>query len=264
CSCESDKTYTVNELVLVPENTSVIIKTKSIGSLKSNLKNNALLKELSKYNQVKNFENTLNLFDNLSLKEDILICFGKDTNDSLQMSVITKYSDSLINIKDGKDLISETITTDELTYTKTTINNQAYYSTAEDSLFFITNTLSHITPVKKETEVDLELEKIYQTADKDKSLSIIINAKHKRMIPSFFNDENLSKTSFSDYYLFDTDVSQNLIIINGITKAKGSSKTLITAFKNTIPQENLVGKVTPFDADYFMSFTFDDFKTFSQ
>src|SRR5690606_38373639 len=120
-----------------------------------------------------------NLFDNLSLKEDILICFGKDANDSLQMSVITKYSDSLIKTKAGKNLISETITTDEQTYTKTTINNQTYYSTIVDSLFFITNTLSHITSVKNETEVDLELEKIYQTADRDKSLSIIINAKHK-------------------------------------------------------------------------------------
>lgn len=263
CSCESDKTYTVNELGLVPKNTSVMIKTKSIGSLKSNLKNNALLKELSKYNQVKNFEKNLNLFDNLNLKEDILICFGKDSNDSLQISVITKYSDSLISTKASKNLISETITTDELTYTKTTINNQTYYSTVVDSLFFITNTLSHITPVKKETEVDLELERIYQTADKDKSLSVIINAKHKHLMPSFFNDENLNKIPFSDYYLFDTDVSQNQILINGIIKAKDSSKTLITAFKNTIPQENLVGKVTPFDADYFMSFTFDDFKIFS-
>lgn len=261
-SCESDQSYTIDELGLVPKNTSVIIKTKSIESLKSNLKNNALLKELSKYNQVKDFENTLNLFDNLSLKEDILICFGKDANDSLQISVITKYSDSLINSKTSKNLISETITTKEIAYTKTTIDNQTYYSTMVDSLFFITNTQSHIASLKKQTEVDLELEKIFQAADKNKSLSVIINTKHKRLTPSFFNDDDLNKTSFSDYYLLDADVSQNQILINGITKAKDSSKTLITAFKNTIPQENLIGKVTPFDADYFMSFTFNDFKTF--
>lgn len=262
-SCESDKSYTINELGLVPENTSVIIKAKSIESLKSNLKNNVLLKELSKYNQIKNFEKTLNLFDNLSLKEDILICFGKDHKDSLQISVITKYSDSLIDIKATKNLISETITTNKITYTKTTINNQSYYSTIVDSLFFMTNVLSNITSDKKEKEVDLELEKIYQTATKDKSLSIIINAKNKRLLPSFFNDQELNTISFSDYYLFDTDVAQNQINISGITKAKDSSKTLITVFKNTIPQENLVAKVTPFDADYFMSFTFDNFKTFS-
>lgn len=263
-SCESDKTYTINELGLAPKNTSVMIKTKSIESLKSNLKNNTLLKELSKYSQVKNFEATLNLFDNLNLKEDILICFGKDANDSLQISVITKFAENIINTKDVTNLISETITTDELTYTKTSINNQAYYSTMVDSLFFITNTLTHITSIHKELEADLELEKIYQTADKDKSLSIIVNAKNKRLIPSFFNDEDLNKNPFSDYYLFDADVSQNQIRISGITKATDSSKTLITAFKKTIPQENLVGKVTPFDADYFMSFTFDDFKTFSE
>lgn len=262
-SCESDQSYTINELGLVPENTSVIIKTKSIESLKSNLKNNALLKELSKYNQVKNFENTLNLFDNLLLKQDVLICFGKDVNDSLQISVITKYSDSLINSKTSKNLISETITTEEIVYTKTTIDNQMYYSTIVDSLFFITNTSSHIASLKKHTEVDLELENIFQAADKNKSLSVVINTKHKRLLPSFFNDDDLKKVSFSDYYLLDADVSQNQILINGITKAKDSSKTLITAFKNTIPQENLVGKVTPFDADYFMSFTFDNFKTFS-
>src|SRR5690606_37899427 len=146
---------------------------------------------------------------------------------------------------------------------KTTINNQSYYSTIVDSLFFMTNVLSSITSDKKEKEVDLELEKIYQTATKDKSLSIIINAKNTRLLPSFFNDQELNTISFSDYYLFDTDVSQNQINISGITKAKDSSKTLITVFKNTIPQENFVAKVTPFDADFFMSFTFDNFKTFS-
>src|SRR5690606_21075308 len=121
---------------------------------------NVLLKELSKYNQIKNFEKTLNLFDNLSLKDDVLICFGKDHKDSLQISVIAKYSDSLIDIKATKNLISETITTNKITYTKTTINNQSYYSTIVDSLFFMTNVLSSITSDKKEKEVDLELEKI--------------------------------------------------------------------------------------------------------
>jgi hypothetical protein len=241
-----------------------MIKTKSVESLKSSLKNNVLLKELTRYNEVNNFEKTLSLFDYLNLKEDILICFGKDTNDALQISVITKFSENSINTKGITNLISETITTEEQTYTKTTINDQSYYSTMVDSLFFITNTLSHISSIKKEVKADLELEKVYQTADKDKSLSIIINTKNKHLIPSFFNDEDLNKTPFSDYYLFDTDVSQNQIRISGIAKATDSSKNLINVFKKTIPQENLVGKVTPFDADYFMSFTFDDFKTFSE
>lgn len=262
-SCKNDKAYTFNELGLVPENTSVIVKTKSVESLKSNLKNNDLLKELSAYTDVKNFEITLSLFDYLNLKETILICLGKDENNTMQLSVITKASDSIINTKKVANFISETITNSEKSYTKTTIENQTYYSTTVDGFFFITNTLSYINTIGKTTKADLELEKIYQTAGNDKSLSIIVNTKNKRLIPSFFDTNDLNNTAFSDYVSFDIDVSQKQLLISGIAKAADSSKNLINAFKHTIPQENLTGKVAPFDADYFLSFTFDNFKTFS-
>ena len=54
-----------------------------------------------------------------------------------------------------------------------------------DSLFFITNTLSHMSSIKKEADADLELEKIYRTAVKDKSLSIIINGKKTKILVRF-------------------------------------------------------------------------------
>ena len=37
---------------------------------------------------------------------------------------------------------------------------------------------------------------------------------------------------------------------------------VINVFKNTIPQENQIQNITPSNYDGFMSFTFDDFKTF--
>ena len=52
------------------------------------------------------------------------------------------------------------------------------------------------------------------------------------------------------------------MFINGITKASDSTQSLINIFKTTIPQENKTQNITPANSDGFMSFTFDDFKTF--
>ena len=57
------------------------------------------------------------------------------------------------------------------------------------------------------------------------------------------------------------DVNQDDIYINGITKATDSTKILNNIFRNTIPQENQIQHITPYDSDGFMSFTFKNFKT---
>ena len=77
-----------------------------------------------------------------------------------------------------------------------------------------------------------------------------------------FADSMLNQQKFSGYTMIDSDISQNSVLINGITKASDSTESLINIFKNTIPQENRIATLLPADTDYFESITFDDYSMF--
>ena len=69
-------------------------------------------------------------------------------------------------------------------------------------------------------------------------------------------------SSFTNYLAFDTEITQDKLTLNGITKATDSTNSLINVFKNTIPQENELARITPSNSDGFFSFSFDTFSTF--
>ncbi|MCB0447786.1 MAG: ribonuclease HII, partial [Gelidibacter sp.] len=116
----------------------------------------------------------------------------------------------------------------------------------------------------EEHKTDEELIRIYNTINPNTSLSILINTKNKALTPSFFLSQTLNEKQLTNYFLLDADLSKDQLKFNGITKAVDSSKSLINVFKNTVPQEILVSKVCPIDADGFLSFTFNNYKAFSE
>ncbi|MEZ4793081.1 MAG: ribonuclease HII [Gelidibacter sp.] len=250
---------------MVPENAPIIIKTKSVEGLKSVFKNNSLLNELSEYGKIKTIQSQLNYLNYLKPSDNVLISFGKSDSDSLQIALITKYHKELFKLDSVPNHSIETYTFNRLTITKTTLNNHVIYSTVKDSIFFASNDQSLTESAFKDKKVvNEELETILNTANPDKSVSILIDAKHKKLIPSFFFTKTMNDLQLSDYLMLDADLSQEQLVFNGITKAMDSSKSLITVFKNTVPQENKLSKICPPDADGFLSFTFNNYKTFSE
>ncbi len=262
--CENDATQSSNLISLIPENASVVIKTKSIEGLKSVFKNNDLLNELSDYNSIKEIQSQLNYLNYLKPSDNVLVSFGKNNKDSLQIVTVTRFHKDLFKLDSVQNRTVETYKVNNLTISKTTIDNNIIYSTIKDSIFFISNdkTLTE-SAFKEKKQVDGALETIFKTANIDKTVSILINTKHDKFIPSFFLTEEMNSSKLSDYYMLDGDLSQDQLIFNGITKATDSSKSLISIFMNTVPQENKLSKICPPDADGFLSFTFNNYKTFS-
>lgn len=261
--CENDSTISSNLIRFVPENASIIVKTKSIEGLKSVFKNNSLLNALSEYKSVKLLESKINYLNYLKPSENMLLCFGTSDTDSLQISLVTKYHKELFQLDSVPNRTVETYTYNDLTISKTTLNKQIIYSTVKDSIFFASNDQRLTEAVfNGDKAVNKDLETIYKTANPEKSVSVLINTTHKKLIPSFFLDDALNQLPVSDYFMLDGDLSQDQLLFNGITKSLDSSKNLISVFKNTIPQENQVSKICPPDVDSFMSFTFGNYKNF--
>lgn len=260
-SCSNNKKNRTKLIHFIPNETSVIIKTSNIESLKSDIQNSDFIQKLAKANTFNHIESKLESLSLLFPKDEMLICFSIGENDSLQYSIITKYHKNLFKRDSLSNYIEETITYKNKSIIKSKLNNNTFYSTVIDSMFFASSSKKIVDDAFLNSETTIELEKIYNTISKDKSLSIIIESENK-FIKSFFIEDSISFNNFSNYLAIDTDISQDEILINGITKAKDSSKSLINIFKNNIPQENQIQNITPSNSDGFMSFTFSDYNLF--
>ena len=245
----------------VPEHTDVIIKTSNLESLKSSINNSDFLQNLSKTQSYVNLESQLESLSLLKPNGTVLICLSKNSNDSLQYSVITKYSEGLFVTDSLQNYIEESLIYKKKSITKSTLNKNTFYSTVIDSTFFISSSREIIDAAFNQKNNNSGLEKIYSTTSDNKTASIIIKPDNP-FIKKFFVNDSLNLNTFTNYIAIDTDISQDDIIINGITKATDSTKSLINIFKNTIPQENSIQNITPSNSDGFMSFTFDDFNGF--
>ena len=93
---------------------------------------------------------------------------------------------------------------------------------------------------QKEKNINPEIETIYNTSNDDKMISILINHNTPHFTPKIFKDSIINAIKFSKHTIIEGDISQNSILLNGITKANDSTKSFINIFKNTIPQENKV------------------------
>jgi hypothetical protein len=262
--CHSDKKTASDLTRYVPENASVVIKTNSLESLKSTLNNNALIQELLNYGPVKDLRTQLKPIDFIKPETDCFISLSRDQNDSLEISFITNLKTSVFDLDSIPNVISEKFTVKNKSISKLNINNSIFYSSIKDSILFISNRLKLTEASSEQKELDPELKQLLQIANENKSVSVLINLKQNQFYPLTFKDSTLNASQFSNYLLLDGDVSKNDILLNGITKATDSSKSLINVFKNTIPQENKIANMIPFDSDYFVSFTFNDINLFKE
>jgi hypothetical protein len=248
---------------LVPDDSSVIIKTNSLENLKSNIDNSSFIQEFSNSNIYKHLENNLGNLNYLKANGELLICFLNDKNNNLQYSIITKYSNDLFKTDSIPNYVEETLSYKNKTITKSTLGKTIFYSAVKDSVFFTSSSRTLAETLLDNKNSDPELEKIYATISDDKTLSVILNNKNA-FINSLFVSDSLPNRSFTNYTSVDVDLSQNEILINGITKANDSTKSLINVFNNTVPQENQLHKITPSNSDGFLSLTFNNFEIFEE
>ena len=248
----------------IPENSSIILKIKNLESLKSNINNNAFLQELNESSSYKSISTKMEVLNNLNSTNELLLCFTKDENDSLQYAFITKYYEDIFNIDSIPNHSVETIKTETLTYKKVTINKETVYSSIKDSLLIGASTLDLLTQSINKEHQDPEILDLLKTANENNQLSILINEKKENLFNSVFIKDSTSKINLTNKLLVDVDLKQDEIIFNGITIASDSTNSIINVFKNTIPQENLLAKITPAESDGFLSFTFNNYANFKK
>lgn len=262
-NCNTDNQH-INPTDYIPENASVIIQVNSLESLKSNLTNSYFLEELAQSKTYNTLASTLKNLNYLKTSNSLLVCFNYDKNDSLHYTVITKQTPDIFQVDSLENISIDSYLFDGQSINKTHIENATTYSTFRDSLFIASSSKAVLEGSLLTTNKDQELKKILKTSNKEKTFSILINNNQNHNIKSVFINDSITFKNLTNYTLLDAEVNQDALILNGITKATDSTKSLINVFKNTIPKENATAKIAPSNADGFMSLTFDDYMIFDE
>ncbi|MBR9846933.1 MAG: hypothetical protein GYB35_12885, partial [Algicola sp.] len=200
-SCRSDKNTASDLLSYIPENSSVIIKTNSLESLKSAVKTNSLIQELLNYSEIQNFNHNIKPMAFLKPESECYIALSKDNNDSLEISFITNYKTSVFELDSIPNLISETFTSKDKSITRLNINDAIFYSSVTDSILFISNRLNLVEASFDKKTIHPEVEKLLNISNSDKSVSVLIDLKQKAFSPLQFKHNAINTSQFSNYLL---------------------------------------------------------------
>jgi len=259
-SCSSER-KNASIYDFIPEDAAVVLNINNTENLKSNLKNSNFIDAISSTKLSQNISKKLECLNYIKTPNTLVLSLLKDKNDSLQFAFSTKQISNIITKDSTSNIKIEAYSISNQTVQKITYGEDNIYALFKDSIAIAAsneNTLKAILENKKDAN---DLKKIVNTINKEKDVSVILNNSSQSVINSLFNSEDLNFKSFTDYTAFDADISQDEILLNGITKAKDSLK-LINIFKNTIPQENQLAQIAPNNCDGFISFTFDNFSVF--
>jgi hypothetical protein len=256
-NCEHSRSASISPLSLVPDHTELLIKINSLEGLDHGLQNNLLITAIDNYSQIKDLKSLLVPLYKVN-KNNSFIALSKGSTDSLEISYIIPLSKESLSLDSISGLVIDpNYTADGIA--KLGFRNQTFYSIVRDSILFASNTLSITKNSQKETIVNAEIETIYKASNDDNMVSLFINHNTSSFNPVLFKDSKFNSVKFSKYTLIEGDISQNSIVLNGITKANDSTQSLINIFKNTIPQENKVASILPTTIESFRSLTFDNY-----
>src|SRR5690606_41311609 len=130
---------------------------------------------LSKTSGYKTLDKKLEPLAYLKTEQDIVLSFSKDASDSLHFTLSTKFGDSLFQFNDVKNLASETLTFNNRTLQKYTLNGQTLYTAVRDSILIASSSQTILDALlQKKIKAD-KPSHLIETSNTEASFSIALN-----------------------------------------------------------------------------------------
>ncbi|WGD35249.1 DUF3352 domain-containing protein [Olleya sp. YS] len=257
-SCNSSsKKNNIDDFIF--SDSDFVLSINNLENFKSNTTNNHFITQLAKTNTFKNITKKLQFLNHLKSNERIYINLFKDEKDSIQFSFVTQIKDSIFTL-DSLKLDRETVKLKGFTTEKITDNNQPLFITKIGRIIVGASNSKHLEQLINSKNKSTLAKTLIATQQQEASFSVLINSKSP--FKQLFDNEALNYKSFTESLTFDVELTQNQLILNGITKAADSFNSLINVFKNTRPQDNQLAQIAPSNSNGFLSITFNNFSIF--
>lgn len=262
CSSEKEKAGALSHYI--PDETSLLIRSTNFSTLASDIHNNSFLSVFSKMPFYSFFSDNLEFSGYLNPVSEVLISVTSE-NDSLHhLTMITRQHPGLFTLDSIPEKTLETLTYDDVSLQRLTLNRGIVYTTTVDSVFIASSsqkTLESILLKRKNKNLkplNPEFESAYSTLGAQ-DISIMVNGENflNYFQNAFPKSEKLPL--LASWIAVDAQMQPGLLKVNGIALAQDTLPQLLHIFKGTHPQQNLLAMVTPPSASGFVSYTYDDF-----
>lgn len=267
-NCKNEKATSSSILSYIPQNTAVVIKINDFDLFQSELKNNNFLKEYQKTKQYTEHSNKIELLSHLKPNDESVLCFVEVGKENFDFFFKTKTTATLLDFNDFKNKTIEELTYENAKFTKLTSNDQTIYSYNLDGNTFLSSSqllIENLIRIKELPATDETLLKLYNTANNNKSATLLFNTKYSNNLIGYFlnNKEILKLSDFSEWISLDAIVAQNELRFTGIsTSNHKSNNKYIDLFKQTKPVLNTTQTYAPINARALISYTFENFEEF--
>lgn len=266
-ACDTSKKKSGELTHYIPEDSFLILRSNNLETLPSDLKNNTFISSFSKSDLYSYFSEKLFLTQHLQPVSEVLISLSRSERD-FHYIVITRDHPALFSTDSLSNRKVETLTYEDFSLQKITTNNSILYSAVTDSVFIASSSeeilKKILTTPSEEKEADEVFKKAYSTGT-SKALTLFINGKEfSDTFSQIFPEAQVKTESFTSWIALDTEVFPNKIAINGIAISGTAEEKLLDVFRGTLPQNNLIAKITPLSATGFISYTYNDFDILSQ
>lgn len=262
--CSSDKEKTGNLIHYIPDETSLLIKSANFSTLSSDIKNNSFLSAFSKMPFHTFFSDNLEFTGYLNPVSEVLLSTTSENDSTHHLTLITRQHPDLFELDSIPEKTLETLTYEEISLQRLTLNKNIVYTTMVDSVFIASSSQKILESIlqkrknKKLKPISKQFESAYSTLGAQ-DISILINGERfsKTLQKAFPKTEKLPP--FASWISLDAEVQPGQLKLNGIALVKDTTSQLLAIFKGTHPQKNLLAMVTPTSASGFVSYTYDDF-----
>lgn len=251
CQEMPEKTGTL--LDFVPKDASLVLKISNWETLQNDIKNNSLLSKFSDNGLPLLFPKDAPILKNLHPSSESLLCLNR-VNDSLSAyTFISKNVPNLFLSDSLKDKTIETLSIENQSFQRITIDKKIAYSAILDSVFIASSSQEILMGILKgETQRDSTFKKVYELPSAGEFTALI-----------YQNKVNISDSvdiAMNSWSAVDISVTPDSFTASGIalTASQDSITDLLNVFKEQVPQQNDIASLIPISAKGGISFTFDD------
>ncbi len=263
-ACSTEKEKAGNLTHYLPEDSSLIIRSSNFSTLSSDLKNSSFLSVFSNLNFYNFFSEKLDFSEHIHPSSEVLLSTTSENDSIYHITLITRQHPKLFEPDSIPEKTLETLTYQDISLQRLTINNHIVFTTMVDSIFIASSSQKILESIllkrknKNLKPIDQEFERAYSTSG-TQDISIMVNGKrfHENFKKLFPNTERLPQ--FASWVTLDAEMQPGHIKVNGIALAQDTIPQLMNVFKGTNPQQNLLAMITPTSASSFVSYTYDDF-----
>ncbi len=239
----------------VPENASMVLKITDLNMLQQDLQQNEVLTAFNKSELYELLSGNHTILKNISQTGEILLCLNPRHDSLIDYTLITRQGAALFVLDSLKNKIVETLTYNNMSIDRITLENETVYTTVRDSIFIVSSSQKLLQDILSGiTEKSPEFKKGAQMGN-DNELTVIHNN------PRIALNDSI-RTKLAAQMILDVTIAPNGITASGVAMARDSLPHLINIFKDQIPQKNTMSAIHPIDALSSLSFTFNNSSVF--